>query len=350
MNSAKKVSVIIPNYNGAKYISDCLSSVLDQDYANLEVIVIDDGSTDESVRIVKRFCKDERVKLIQSNHLGPNRARKSGLDVCTGDYVMFVDSDDYISKDAVGTIAEAFSSYDVDAIRFNYCDAATGKIMGPVANKQNQVIKSSKIKELLLTTYKLNSLWSQCYKRVHLVNINSFNTNLRLGEDFLTNLEIHKNTEKMLILGGKPLYYYRKNVDSITRKVDQKNVFSNLCDRITISKIAIDIANQYKSTLKGGATFAQLKMVREYLMKIAFLKNYKKRSYLEDIEKVLPCDAFQNVDQKLLNEYFKKMGIVARLKYRGIIRAIISGNYKYIWRYILLARLILRIKESVHER
>ena len=85
-------------------------------------------------------------------------------------------------------------------------------------------------------------------------------------------------------------------------------------------------------------------------MKIAFLKNYKKSSYLEDIERVLPRDVFQNVDQKLLNEYFKTMGIAARLKYCGVIRAIISGNYKYIWRYILLERLILRIKGSAHER
>jgi teichuronic acid biosynthesis glycosyltransferase TuaG len=91
----KKVSVIIPMYNSSKYIKECVQSVLNQTYKNIELIIVDDMSSDNSVEIVEQF-KDDRIKLIKlSKNVGAALARNKGIDNATGEYICFLDSDDY---------------------------------------------------------------------------------------------------------------------------------------------------------------------------------------------------------------------------------------------------------------
>ena len=96
----KKLSIIIPIYNTAKYLKECLESVVNQRYKNIEVICVDDGSTDDSVKIVEEFCqKDNRFKLIKCAHQGVSRTRNIGLENTTGEYITFIDSDDTIEPE-----------------------------------------------------------------------------------------------------------------------------------------------------------------------------------------------------------------------------------------------------------
>lgn len=91
----KKVSVIIPVYNSAKHINECLTSVIKQTYKNLEIILVDDKSTDDSVKIIKSY-KDKRIRLIESDeNVGAALTRNKGVEVATGDYICFLDSDDF---------------------------------------------------------------------------------------------------------------------------------------------------------------------------------------------------------------------------------------------------------------
>ena len=87
------VSVIIPNYNGSEYIRECLESVFEQDYNNLEVIVVDDGSKDSSLEVLSGFS--ERIKVISQPNLGSSAARNAGILASSGDLIAFLDSDDY---------------------------------------------------------------------------------------------------------------------------------------------------------------------------------------------------------------------------------------------------------------
>ena len=97
----KKVSVIIPVYNGSKYLYQCIESVINQDYKNLEIIVVDDNSSDNSISIIKKF-KDRRIKLIKlNNHLGVSKARNRGIDEASGELICFIDSDDYWYLDKI---------------------------------------------------------------------------------------------------------------------------------------------------------------------------------------------------------------------------------------------------------
>ena len=93
----EKISVIIPVYNVEKYLKRCLDSVINQTYKNLEIILVDDGSTDNSGKICDEYAKnDKRIIVIHKENGGVSVARNIGLDICTGDYVNFIDSDDWI--------------------------------------------------------------------------------------------------------------------------------------------------------------------------------------------------------------------------------------------------------------
>jgi len=102
------ISVIIPVFNTEKYLAECLESVLNQTYHKLEVIIIDDGSTDSSGEIIDRFAaEDERVKAVHKENMGRSAAKNDGLDLMTGEYFTFLDSDDVLERDALNTLADA---------------------------------------------------------------------------------------------------------------------------------------------------------------------------------------------------------------------------------------------------
>lgn len=103
----KKVSVIVPVYNVESYLEECINSLMSQDYYNLEIILIDDASTDNSPFLCDKAAMiDERIKVIHKQNGGAASARNVGLNVMSGDYVCFVDSDDYVEKDYVQKLVE----------------------------------------------------------------------------------------------------------------------------------------------------------------------------------------------------------------------------------------------------
>ena len=98
----EKISIISPVYNVEDYLKDCVESILNQTYKNIELILIDDGSTDNSGKICDEYAsKDNRVKIVHKKNGGLSSARNAGLDIATGDYIFFVDSDDFLYKNSV---------------------------------------------------------------------------------------------------------------------------------------------------------------------------------------------------------------------------------------------------------
>ena len=98
-----KVSVIIPVYNAAKYLSRCLNSIFEQDYADTEIICINGGSTDESLKVLEEY--GDKIKIINQENKGAAAARNAGIKIASKDYITFIDADDYIDKDLLDKLA-----------------------------------------------------------------------------------------------------------------------------------------------------------------------------------------------------------------------------------------------------
>ena len=113
----KKISIIVPVYQAEKYISKCIESIVNQTYKNLEIILVDDGSTDRSGEICDEYGKkDNRIVVVHNKNKGVSVARNCGLDIATGDYITFVDSDDYIDLQMYSEMMKVVEKYSCDVV------------------------------------------------------------------------------------------------------------------------------------------------------------------------------------------------------------------------------------------
>lgn len=202
----------------------CIQSVLDQTYAHFEVILVNDGSTDTSGQIGDRFSVlDERIKIYHQTNQGPIIARRNGLAKATGDYYLFLDSDDYWDIDLLETIHKAILDYDCDMIIFNYRKVFPNKvrISKPVFENLSLFDKNNKEKvfeEVIRGGF--NNLWYKVIKSNILDHMNySKYQSVKNGEDLLQSLPLLYNAEKILYL-DKAMYNYNMNPASITNNFD----------------------------------------------------------------------------------------------------------------------------------
>jgi len=112
-----KVSVVVPVYNAQEYLRRCVDSILNQTYTDLEIILVDDGSTDQSAEICKEYAvKDSRVRYLFQENAGPDYARKKGVQVSTGEYLTFADADDYVDADMIGRLHQELVERNCDMV------------------------------------------------------------------------------------------------------------------------------------------------------------------------------------------------------------------------------------------
>ena len=125
----KKVSVIVPVYNGEKYLNCSLESLVKQSYKNIEILIIDDGSIDLSAAICNEWVqKDSRVICVHQKNKGVSAARNRGLEIASGDYIMFCDADDWMEPDTLSSINEIVRIYDADIVHFSYMEERDGNL------------------------------------------------------------------------------------------------------------------------------------------------------------------------------------------------------------------------------
>lgn len=224
-----KFSIIIPNYNSAKWIKRCLDSILEQTYKNYEIIIVDDMSEDDSLDIIKQY-KDERIKLIENKVKKYNGgSRNVGVENATGDYILFLDCDDYIySKRALQDLANFISSNPKDLIRLNY------------AVRKNKVvmirIKETKLNEVANSVFV--APWTKCIKREKFV---PFPENTLL-EDVVQHIAQIDNITTMANSNVCYAVWNRENNDAISSDTAKYNkshkryssVYRNMADLLDL--------------------------------------------------------------------------------------------------------------------
>ena len=179
MSQMKKVSVIVPAYKVEKYIGYCLDSILSQSYKNIEVIIVDDGSPDDSGKIAEEYArKDERVRVLHKENGGLSAARNDGMDLATGDYLMFIDSDDFLLSGAISTMTNKIAESGADYVIANYINSNDDGVLWekPVFNVEKYKGFELSIKDYEDSFFIMNS--SVCNK------IYDFNFVKRIGVRF----------------------------------------------------------------------------------------------------------------------------------------------------------------------
>lgn len=196
----KKISIIIPVYNAEKYLDRCIQSIVNQTYKNLEIILINDGSIDKSGDICDKWAeKDNRIKVIHQVNSGVSVVRNTGLDSAIGEYITFVDSDDYIELDYCEILYKALERNNVDIA---YGDYSTNK---HIRNTSKQIKWSSKEYDPVYKTPYF-FVWGALYKKDILKNIR-FDSDLYVGEDSYFFAQAVKKSSNLVFV-DKVLYHY----------------------------------------------------------------------------------------------------------------------------------------------
>ncbi len=213
MEYSYKVSVIVPVYNTEKFVRRCLDSLLEQSYHDLEVILVDDGSTDDSGEICDTYAtSDRRVRVIHQENAGQGTARNTGLDAATGDLISFVDSDDYIARSLYETVAGVFDREKADIVCFRLHAGMDDDYQFPgdkdLDGSPIEVIAGIDFLRGLYETEHFDSSVLKVYKR-ELFNELRFPEGRTMGEDVGTVYRLAYRAERVALLRQEFYYYYQ---------------------------------------------------------------------------------------------------------------------------------------------
>lgn len=220
------ISVIIPAYNVEKYIDRCMETVVGQTYKNLEIILVDDGATDSTPALCDNWAKkDSRINVIHKDNGGLSNARNVGLEHATGDYIAFIDSDDWIELDMYEYLLNLIKSYGVEVA---FCDFVRKKSKSKISNKREQVV-IRKDRDLDRYFYRIDggkssyAVWCGLYKADAIKGIKFIEK--EINEDVLFRYEVYKNV-RSIVFSNQCKYNYFVNSEGITMGSLSKKDFS----------------------------------------------------------------------------------------------------------------------------
>lgn len=282
-NKVIMVSIIVPAYNVEKYIEKCISSILDQTYTNIEVIIVNDGSTDKTGKIIDAFLqRDSRVNVIHKKNEGVSSARNSGIEMSKGEYLVFVDGDDYIAKDYIEYMLSLIKRTGSEFCISKCC--YTNMREKQTENEVVETLQPEDATALLLSPEVIVGCWNKIYKRNLIISNNiRFSSTLFYGEGltFITNIaQISKSTG----VGNRKVYYYRRNNElSATTKFDIEKMYNGEKALENIRKQLILKSSKINTMLDLHLSMFRLGAI------VRMKSNGLEKEYLEDYKRWRSC-------------------------------------------------------------
>lgn len=280
-NMKIKVSIIVPIYNVEKYLDKCIESILEQTYTNLEIILVDDGSTDSSGYIADKFALiDERIKVIHKLNEGVSSTRNTGIEEATGDYICFSDADDYLMPDYVEYLLGLAVDNDADVAltKDMYTTFHVTQVKGDTIE-----IRTPEEATIDILTYNLPiGVYCKMFKRSFLGKSIRFIPHIYIGEGFNFNTMAFQRANK-IVEGNRRVYFYRRNnPTSATTKFKlekwENAIFAikNIHKEMIIHSVAMEDAWNYANWHTHCDAYNFLVMANEDKKYSAEYKKWKK--------------------------------------------------------------------------
>lgn len=290
------VSIIIPAYNVEEYLEECVKSLLSQTYKNYEIIIIDDGSTDQTYRVARNLSSDnKRIKLLHQRNQGVSVARNIAMKNAEGEYFIFVDADDVVAPRYVETLVTYLKTVDMVMVGFSSekKDIITGLASKPIYDKAVNVKE-----DILCGTHYDGYLWNKIFRRSIIEKYKlEFRRNIVVWEDLLFVLE-YLNKCKMILIFDDKLYYYRKREGSAVNSTSIEKYKSKyvIVEYIKNNELTNTIESKKRISLLYFETMFS------YLNQI-YLNNSCTNEYIEILSEVDEKELLKSRNLKLLLKY-----------------------------------------------
>ena len=233
-----KVSIIVPVYNGEKVLPHCIESIINQDYRDIEIILVDDGSKDDSFKVISEYAKkDDRIVPVHKENGGVSSTRNLALDMATGDYIQFIDVDDWLPFDSTKLMVRAIEEEKSDLVVGDFYRVVDGKSSKKGSIRKGGVMTLGEYADRMLLTpadFYFGVLWNKLYKKKIIDEFDiRMDVNISMSEDAIFNLQYLQHTSLISILKS-PVYYYVKSEGSLVMQnisiqgivTQKKNVIS----------------------------------------------------------------------------------------------------------------------------
>ena len=314
----KKISVIVPAYNVEKYIKKCINSIISQSYKNIEVIVVDDGSTDKTSEICDKLAKvDDRIVVIRQKNQGLSQARNNGIKIAKGDYISLVDGDDIINPDFLKNMISVMHD-EIDVVISGYKTIDSNDDVISINRQVDTILSGVDATVRLLTKQEdfFVIAWNKLYKKELFTKNRIWYPKGRIHEDNLTTYKLLSMTRKVAIVDATD-YLYVKRAGSIT---DNSKKSQQVHEKINASKEAITFFADNKD-LRDAAAYAL------FLSQIIALN--------ESIRGVLSNSHKNIISDILMGNYSKNKYCTVKGKIYIAMLSIFSGKPYIIFRKIV---------------
>ena len=213
------VSIIVPVYNIEKYIRECLDSVVNQTYTDLEIIIVDDGSTDNSGAICDEYAsKDKRIKVIHQTNAGAANAKNTALDHVTGEYVAFLDSDDFVSEDWISTMYQSMKQYNADIVECGFNKVFINQTVNSVAYMDEMVYSPKEYFEQYFEHWESVLFCNKLFRADLLKDIRFRRERRCIDDEFFTYKVI--SLANKIVRIKEVLYHYRQRKTSAVHQIE----------------------------------------------------------------------------------------------------------------------------------
>lgn len=328
--SEKLISVIVPVYKVEKYLNECVASIVNQTYKNLEIILVDDGSPDNCPQMCDEWAKkDNRIKVIHKPNGGVSSARNLGIDIAKGEYICFVDSDDYILENYCECMTRKIQQYNADIVICDLLDNGH-----PEMNLKEDIVFDLGDNENFIKIYKNYQFLSPTNKLFQKALIDAkFPIGVKYGEDEIFNLSYFKKVKKAIVI-PEALYFYRENFSSVTHGNSQNLLLLRLKNTKNKYQLLLNILKDEKLA-KYCATYMAIYNIQKFIHKLQLDKVKIKdivnilRSLMEDEDVLYTLDLHEYGFSKN-NDHF--CNLLKKRKYKRVCRFV---KLKYFLRKLL---------------